>query len=402
MKLKLDAKTVPALALGKGQRELFAWDSELAGFGLRLQGQRRTYVAQYRANGKTRRVTIGTADRLTPTQAREGARKVLARVALGEDPQGTKATQRSAAERTFRKVVDVYLAAKKPTLRPTSHRIITLYLTGPYFRPLHAKGLAEITHPDIAARLSAITRNHSAHTAAAARRAVSAFFRWTMEEGWASANPVVGTRKPANPKPRDRTLAADELAAIWNACGDDDYGRIVRLLILTGSRRAEIGGMRRDEIDLDAGTWTLPAERSKNHRANTIALPPSALRIVRAAADLRHDSRDHLFGSRAGRGFSGWDYGRAALDRRLDGKVKPWRPHDLRRTVATRMADIGVQPHVIEAVLNHYSGHRAGVAGVYNRSPYEREVKAALIRWSEHVRDLVEGRDRRKVVSLHA
>src|SRR5262249_49725191 len=160
-----------------------------------------------------------------------------------------------------------------------------------------------ITHPDIAARLSAITRNHSAHTAAAARRAVSAFFRWTMEEGWASANPVVGTRKPANPKPRDRTLAADELAAIWNACGDHDCGRIVRLRILTGRRRAEIGGMRRDEIDLDAGTWTLPAERSKNHRANTIALPPSALRIVRAAADLRHDSRDHLFGSRAGRGF---------------------------------------------------------------------------------------------------
>src|SRR5215468_3644748 len=172
MKLRLDTKTVPALALGKGQRELFAWDSDLAGFGLRLQGRRRTYVAQYRAGGRTRRVTLGTTERLTPTQAREAARKVLARVALGEDPQGEKVTQRTAAERTFRKVVDIYLASKRRELRPVSYKIAKLYLAGPYFRPLHARGIGEIEHPDIAARLSAITRNHSAHTAAAARRAV--------------------------------------------------------------------------------------------------------------------------------------------------------------------------------------------------------------------------------------
>ena len=400
MKLKLDAKTVPALALGKGQRELFAWDSELAGFGLRLQGQRRTYVAQYRANGKTRRVTIGTADRLTPTQAREGARKVLARVALGEDPQGTKATQRSAAERTFRKVVDVYLAAKKPTLRPTSHRIITLYLTGPYFRPLHAKGLAEITHPDIAARLSAITRAHSANTAAAARRQLSAMFTWAMEEGWIKQNPVVGTRKPADPKPRDRVLSNAELVAIWNACGDDDFGRIVRLLILLGNRSAEVGGMRAGEFDLDAGTWELPEERSKNGYAHLIDLSPAALKIVRMAFPF--GERDHLFGARASRGYTAWAYGREELNRRLNGTVKPWQLRDLRRTVATRMGDIKVHPHVIEAALNHYSGYRAGVAGVYNRSPYRDEVKAALVRWSRHVLALVEGRAGSNVVPLHA
>src|SRR5215471_3917535 len=84
MKLRLDAKTVPDLVLSKGQPELFAWDSELVGFGLRLQGRRRSYIAQYRSNGRTRRITLGTTDRLTPSQAREGARKVLARVALGE------------------------------------------------------------------------------------------------------------------------------------------------------------------------------------------------------------------------------------------------------------------------------------------------------------------------------
>jgi integrase len=398
MKLKLDAKTVSALTLGKGQSEAFAWDTELAGFGLRLQGQRRTYVAQYRANGRTRRVTLGTADRLTPTQAREGARKVLARVSLGDDPQAERAAKRVEAERTFAKVVDAYLAIKQSELRPVSFRIAKLYLTGPYFRPLHAMGINEITHPDIAARLSAITRAHSTHTAAAARRAISALFKWAMEEGWAQSNPVIGTRRPADPKPRDRVLSDAELVVIWNACGDDDYGRILRLLILLGARRSEVGGMRSGELDLDAGTWTLPKERSKNHRAHTFTLPTAALAII---GMVPRSERDHLFGTRADRGFTAWDHGRAALDCHLAGAVKPWRLHDIRRTVDTKMADIGIEPHIIEAVLNHYSGHRAGPAGVYNRSAYERAVKAALARWSEHVLALVEGRAS-NVVALHA
>src|SRR5690349_10934525 len=104
MKSKLDIKTVAALALGAGQSEAFVWDGELAGFGVRLQRQRRTYVVQYRANGRTRRVTLGTAERLTPTQARAGARRILARAALGDDPQADKAAKRSEAAKTFRAV----------------------------------------------------------------------------------------------------------------------------------------------------------------------------------------------------------------------------------------------------------------------------------------------------------
>src|SRR5262249_17945785 len=254
MKARLDTKTVPGLAVPPGRHEDFVWDTDLEGFGLRLrrgvERLRRTYVAQYRAKGRTRRVTIGTAERLTPAQAREGDRKVLARVSLGEDPQDAKAAQRTAAERPFRKVVDAYLASKRgglKPLRPASYKVTKLYLTGPYFRPLHARGIGEIEHPDIAARLSTITRAHSANTAAAARRHLSALLPWAMEEGWPKQNPVVGTRKPAKAKARDRLLPDAELVAIWNACGDDDFGRIVRLLILLGSRPQEIGGMRTGE-----------------------------------------------------------------------------------------------------------------------------------------------------------
>jgi integrase len=403
MKLRLDTKTVAGLALGKGKDEEFAWDLETEGFGLRVRRRRdggllRTWAVQYRANGRTRRITLGSVGRLAPTQAREAARKILARVTLGHDPQGEREAKRHRATRTFRAVVEAYLAAKRSELRPASYRVTRLYLTGPYFRPLHALAMGEISHPDIAARLSAMARDHSTSTASAARRAVSALFKWAVEEGWVTANPVIGTRKPADPTPRDRVLSNAELVAIWNVGGDDDFGRIIRLLILLGSRRSEVGGMRWPEFDFDAGTWTLPRERSKNHRSHTIVLPAAALAIVRSVPQR---SRDYLFGDRSDAGFMSWHKGKRDLDSRLADAVQPWQVRDLRRTVATGMADLGVEPHYIEAALNHYSGHRRGVAGVYNRSSYDRGVKAALVRWSEHVLALVEGRES-NVVTLHA
>ena len=135
-------------------------------------------------------------------------------------------------------------------------------------------------------------------TAAAARRALSTFFAWTIAEGLLGngANPVDGARAPDDPASRDHTPTEAELVAIWKACGDDDFGRIVRLLILLGNRRQEVGGMRWSELDLAAGTWTLPGERSKNHRSLTVALPPPALAIIQSVP---RTSRDHLFGDRA-------------------------------------------------------------------------------------------------------
>jgi integrase len=397
VKLRLDAKTIATLALPKGRADEICWDAELESFGLRLRrrgdgGLLRNWVTQYRANGHTRRVTIGSADKITPAQAREAARKILARVELGHDPQAEKAAKRQQATQTVRAVVASYLDAKRPELRPESFRAAKLYLSGPYFRVLHPMAVAAVTRTEVATCIRSIVRRHSVPTAAAARRALSAFFAWAIADGLLGdgANPVDGSHRPADPTPRDRVLAGAELVAIWNAArDDDDFGRILRLLILLGSRRAEVGGMRWSELDLDAGTWELPAERSKNGRRHSLALPPAALAIIRAVP---RTDRDHLFGARADAGFTGWSGAKTSLDRRLASAVRPWRVHDIRRTVATGMADIGVEPHVIEAALNHHGGHRRGVAGIYNRSSYERAVKTALLRWSDHVLALVEGR----------
>jgi integrase len=208
---------------------------------------------------------------------------------------------------------------------------------------------------------------------------------------------VIGTRRPAEVAPRDRVLTPRELVAVWRACdGDVDHDRIIRLLILLGSRRQEVGGMTWSELDLDAGTWTLPKERSKNHRAHTVVLPPTALAMIRSVP---RTDRDPLFGDRSNAGFTRWTQDKQELDRRLEDRVGPWRVHDIRRSAATHMAEIGIEPHHIEACLNHYSGDRSGIAGVYNRANYARAVQNALARWDEHLRALVEGREP-KVVPL--
>jgi integrase len=217
-----------------------------------------------------------------------------------------------------------------------------------------------------------------------------------MRQGLCVANPVINTERPRAAKKRDRVLSNDEIVSIWNACGDDDYGKCVRLLILTGARRQEIGSMQFKEFDFKHKTWTLPAERSKNGLAHTLPLLPDMLAIIESVP--RTASRDTLFGTRAN-GFVRWSGGKKEID--VGSGVKRWRTHDIRRSVATKLGeDLGVLPHVIEALLNHQSGFRRGDAGVYNQSRYEREVRNALAMWHDRLRTLVDGGERKVVVMI--
>jgi integrase len=283
-----------------------------------------------------------------------------------------------------------YLAWKQGKVRPRSLFETRRYLTSGYFKPLHAMPIDTIARKDIATRIVVIERESGSVTAARARAAIAAFFVWCLRMGLVENNPVIGVIKPADTATGTRVLNDGELAALWRACQDDDFGRIVKLLILAGCRRQEAGGMRFSELDPDQGTWTIPGVRTKNGRAHTLPLPPMAWDIIQSVP--RRATRDCLFGVYAEKGFSHW-----GLKDRLDlgDAVGPFHLHDIRRSVATRMADIGIQPHIIEQVLNHQSGHKGGVAGIYNRSSYEREVRAALALWADHIRSIVEGSERK-------
>jgi integrase len=400
--VKLIQANIATLTLPPDKTDWIVFDDDIPGFGIRLRTRRTStadcpsicssWIFQYRVGAKQYRQGLGSAKVIPAAVARAGAAKLYARVKLDENPQAERQAKRRQSALTLAAAVGAYLEARQADLSPASYRVTKLYLTGPYFQPLHAMGLGDIRHPDIAARLTAIGRAHSSNTAGAARCALSTLYKWTIEEGWATANPVIGTRKPAVPKGRDRVLTMSELVAVWHACnGGSDFDLIVRLLMLLACRRSEIGGAVWGEFDLDGGSWTLPKERTKNGHEHFLVLPPTALQIIRGVVQ---SERAHLFGDRSPIGFSLWTEGKRELDRRLGDTVKPFRLHDLRRSAATHMAgDVGIDPHIIEAILNHYGGHRRGVAGIYNRSSYERAVGAALARWSEHLIALVEGRE---------
>src|SRR5262245_50039897 len=275
--MKLTAKTTPAVKLPHGKTDHIEWDHDLAGFGLRLRasGDRivRTYVAQYRAHGHTRRIRIGAFEKLSPDEARKAAKKVLAQVEIGGDPQAERRTRREQESHTLKSIVAMFLEAKKPIVRPNTFRELARYLCGPYFKPLHATPIDHVSRRDVAIRVAKIIEQNGSPTARRARAALSALYAWAIGHGLAEANPVVGTIAPEDAKSRERVLAASEIAAIWRACGDDPFGKIVKLLLLTGCRRMEICGLRSSWIDTESGVLRLPAERTKNGRAHTLPLP---------------------------------------------------------------------------------------------------------------------------------
>lgn len=376
---KITIRAVEAITPGET-----LWDGSVRGFGVRRQRGDPFYVLKYRLAGRQRWESIGRhGSPWTPETARREAMRRLGLIAAGQDPAEVAKAQAKAA-RTLAEVADAYLAAAKEKQRPRTHTEVRRYLIGAW-QPLRATPLAEIKRDAVAAQLRALAAERGPVGAKHARAALSAMFNWAIGDGIADANPVAGTNQAA-PRSRERVLSDAELAAVWRACGDDDYGRIVRLLILTGSRRDEVGGMAWTELDFERRLWTLPGARTKNGLPHEVPLTALMLRLIPERRE------GFVFGDgprRNGdphRGFSGWSKAKAQLDARLGADApKGWTLHDLRRTAATRMADLGTAPHIIEAVLNHVSGARAGVAGIYNRALYASERREALARWSDHV-----------------
>jgi integrase len=399
--MKLDVKTIKTLRLPEGSEagtsKIF-WD-ELKGFGLRLDqtadGVNHNWIVQYRnQDGRSRRKTIGSLAVVDAVAARAEAKRLLAQVELGRDPAAERTKRREEAAKTFASVVEKYLVDREPNLETRSHEAAGRYLqggkAGHYFKALYSKPITQITRLDVSNVVLAIKTERGSTTADAARSALSAFFGWAMEFGHIDANPVTKSYRPVENKDtlkRDRVLSDVELAEIWKAAEllDNDYGRIIRLLILLGNRRDEVGEMPWSELDLISAIWDLPGERTKNKRSLRIALPAIAVDIVKGAwKGWGHQASGGL----VFRDFH-WSRDKTELDAMLGDKVAPWTVHDLRRTMATRMGDHGVLPHVVEAILNHQSGSKRGVAGVYNRSPYEAEAKQALKDWADRVVGLV-------------
>jgi integrase len=372
------------------------------------------------------------ADEALPAaEARRLAARELAKAKTGGDPQGEKVAKRRGGSHVFKAVAEDFIATKelpqppnkpkpgKRYWRPSSakqYRHILLVCS----KPLHGFDIAAIKRGDISSVVRQVEEKRGTRMASLVRNRLMTLFKWAMGEGFIEINPVISSRQVEYTGKRERLLSDDELVRIWRACEPENFphqgnfGRVIKLLLLTGARRQEITGMTWGEVYLDDAIWTLPGERAKNHRTHTMPLSPPAHAILKEMSEEKRwngkewTSDRYVFSSF---GRMNVQRPRAALYERSG--TSGWWLHDIRKTVATGMGNLGIAPHVISCVLNHVSvfrmdihnmpvvvqGPRAGITGKYNLSPYFREMQQALNLWAEHVMALVEGRAP-KVVQL--
>jgi integrase len=399
MKTKLSDAIVRNARLPAGKSEGWLGDMLVAGLGVRLRatstGVLKQWSIRYRdAIGGSRRHDLGTFPAMNTVQARELADKKLHAVKHGgtaphnERAEAAKveAAEHARAADSFLTLAQTYLERNPKNLRQRSLVESRRYLMKSW-APLHALSIHDITTRLIGDQLHVIAtkQGNAAHNKA--RGSASAFYRWAIEQGIVDRNPVSATGE-RDVVVRDRVLEPAELAAIWNACGDDDYGRVVRLLMVTGARFAEISELPWSEIK--GADWILPGARSKNGNEHFVPLTPAALALLPAP----REGFAHLFGRKAG-GLRNMAYHKDRLDARitaaLGAPLAHWTHHDLRRSFATYTRGLGIAPHVVEVAIGHI-GHQSKVERAYAHYPYEPEVRAAHELWSDHLMAIVSGR----------
>jgi integrase len=427
----LTAAAVAKFRAGKNRREIVDGTS-----GLRLviqpSGAKSWAMRFRRPSGKTAKLTLGTVDdngggeapgepviggHLSLAAARRLAAEARRQLALGRDPAAAhlaekERTRAAAIERganTFSAAAHDFIeqhSRKKVRRWQEQARLLGLQ---PADLTLIPKGLAErwrdrpiseIDGHDIHAlvdevrRLGApgLERRSESETESRGRAmysVLSILFHWLLQRRRISQNPCVGVHRPAAPAARDRVLSDPEITKFWAAAGTigEPFGALFKLLLISGCRLNEIAQMTFAELDGDLAMLRLPKERTKNHRPFDLPLPPMARELLANVKKI--EGCRFVFTTNGRTPVSGW----SKLKKRLDAVmgIPPWRLHDLRRSCATGMAGLGIAPHIVEAALNHVSGARAGVAGVYNRAGYLPEKKAALERWAAHIAGLVEG-----------
>jgi integrase len=392
-RVKLTEKTIAGLKLPAGMDEQLVGDDELTGLSLRLRrgadGVAKSWVYRYMVGGARHKVTFAFAGH-NLAAARKRAGDLQARIRLGHDPAQERAQTRADAQQTLEMAVRGYLPQKKLTLRPRSYTEVERHLLVQW-KPLHRMPLRLIGVREVNGRYLALADTSGRTTATNSWRSLSAFFAWCMRQGLIERNPCLGVERFPDRK-RDRVLSATEIKAVWNAtAGSDDYSAIVRLLLLSGCRASEIAGLTWSEVLSDR--IVLPADRVKNARQHTVPLTATMRAILDGRP--RRPGKEHVFGRHLAGPFTGWGESKAALDARIEAAgvaMGRWTNHDLRRTLSTGMGELAIAPHVIETLLNHVSGFRHGVSGVYNRSQLEGPIRHALSVWDAHIREIVEGR----------
>jgi integrase len=427
--MKLTERKIETLAVEHGRKDRLVFDDAQRGLAVRVTASGgRTYLCQYTLHGHKWRVPLDTCSAVSLSKAREAAAAIMGDVAKGRNPAAER-KDAAAAERarrvrdrlTLRVLIDdwnsLHLAERRPSYAAEAVRALH------YAFVAHLDDAAEdLDRAAVVRALDAMRRRRRRKEAGIAKPPIGAAmtgrtaaygraaFAWAVKRGAVHTNPFAALPVTKGIAKRERVLSDAEIGEIWRAAGDaaSPYGTIIRLLLLTGQRRGEVAGLAWDEISGDLATWTLPGARTKNGAAHTVPLSAPARDLLRAL--LPDDASPTPSGGLMlpgvlGTPFAGWSKAKRALDKAItDARNEAaaaagttpappmnWSVHDLRRTVATGLQRLGVRLEVTEAILNHISGSRGGIAGVYQRHDWATEKRAALDAWAAHIRSVVEG-----------
>jgi len=367
----------------------------------------KSWAYRYRYAGKSHKLTIGAYPSTDLANARARAAAEAVRVQGGADP-ATEHRVASTAANDFATVavqfIQRYAKPKNRGWKETA-RLIGLIPdpTAPTDDPAtfvaHTDGavkkwghrkIADITRADINRFLDGIVHRGAPIGANRVFAALRKLFSWAETRYALSTNPCDRVERPSAEVSRDRVLTDDELKAVWEAAGllGWPFGPFVQLLILTGQRLNEVAGMAWSEIDLEKRLWTLPRGRVKNDKGHEVPLSAPAIEILKGVP--RVGGRDLLFSTTGASPISGFSKTKANIDEQ--SHVTEWKFHDLRRTLASGMARLGINLPVIEKVLNHSSGSFRGIVGIYQRHSFADEKRHALDAWGAHVMRIVEGK----------
>jgi integrase len=369
---------------------------------------RMAWALRYRFNGRPRKLTIGSYPSTSLAKARAEAARAKVSISDGIDAAATKraATAAKKTEGRANDQVDKVVAAfinlyARPNTRDWRE---TERLLAEFAKAWKERLLREIGKPDIHRVLDAIVARGAPVTANRKFAQLRKMCRWAVSRGIIEHSPCDGIDPPSAEKSRDRVLDADEIRLVWRAADDlgFPFGPIVKLLVLTGQRRSEVGGMEWREIDLEKSIWTIPAQRSKNKRQHALPLSPQAIEIIERLPKFSGSRFVFSPGETAPSGFSRAKTRLDGFIAKLNGggAIPPWILHDIRRSVASGLAALGINLPVIERCLNHVSGSFAGIVGVYQKHNFSDEMRAAMERWGRQVDTSVNGGPAGKIVEL--
>jgi integrase len=432
--MKLTERKIDALTVENGSKDRLVFDDVQRGLAVRVTASGgRTYLCQYSLHGQKWRVPLGSCEALALADARDAAAAIMGDVARGKNPAAER-KEAAKAERarrarnrlTLRVLIDdwkrIRLAERRASYADEAVRALHHAFTD-----CLDDAAEDLDRTTVVRALDALTRRHKRKNgsdkpkgnAIAGRTAAygHAAFRWAVKRGAVRANPFAELLTSKSIVKRERVLSDSELAEVWHAAGDPStpYDAIIRALILTGQRRSEVAGMTWAELSNDLTTWIIPRHRTKNGREHLVPLSVPVRDLILATLPDDADARGRAIAERrvgnalvfpgaVGTVFSGWSKSKTALDKAIkEAREKasakagttaappaPWTAHDLRRTLATGLQRLGVRLEVTEAVLNHVSGSRGGIAGIYQLHDWAPEKRAALNAWAEHAMAIVE------------